>query len=310
METLQKMPLKELFRDLRPIIYVSANSSLESTLKTLKDNSIVSLPVVDTFSNSVIGVVDMVDIAGFIVDHYPSVDNITPQQLRDLELDGIRFARETSIHDVINYVTKTYKKSSDFFPISSSKSLLQLMERFAIGFAKVPVLNEEDKLVQFVSQSDLLRYLAQNIYLIGDKATTSLVDVGIGQNAVTFVREDIMVVSAVKIMCSNGLSAVPVVDVYGRLAGNFSTTDLRGLGPGDFHSLLLPLNQYLATSHPKSLYPLTCRPTDSLEYAIFKLVATKVHQLWCISDDRKVVGTVTILDLLKLFLGISSEMLQ
>jgi len=310
METLQKISLAEIFPQLKDIISVPSASSIEGTLKTLKENNILAVPVVDTFTSAILGVVDMGDITSYIVDRYPKVDMITADQLGNLEYDGIRFAKDTTINEVLNFAKLTLKKDTNLYPIQYSKSVLQLMERFVLGFEKVPILNDEEKMVHFVSQNDLLRYLAQNMFLLGDKGKYTLADVKLGVNSVTYVREDIVLVSALQLMTLNRINAVPVVDGTGKLIGNFSTTDLRGLGPGDFHQLLLSAREYLATSQPKSLYPLTCKLTDTFEGTLFKLVATRVHRLWCVNDEGKVIGVVTTQDLLKTFFGIASEMSQ
>jgi len=310
METLQKMSLGEIFPQLKNIITVYSASSIESVLKTLKENNILAVPVVDTFNNAILGVVDMGDITAYIVDRYPKVESITADQLGNLEYDGIRFAKDTTINEVLSFAKTNLKKDTNLYPIQSSKSVLQLMERFILGFEKVPILSDDQKMVHFISQSDLLRYLAQNMFLIGDKGKFSLADLKLGVNPVTYVREDIVSVSALQLMSINRVNAVPVVDGTGKLIANFSNTDLRGLGPGDFHQLLLSVKEYLATSHPKSLYPLTCSLFDTFEAVLFKLVATKVHRLWCVNDEGKVIGVITTQDLLKSFFGMASEMIQ
>ncbi len=62
----------------RNILWIPTNTNLESTLKVrqtfeplrayqiMKDNNIISLPVMDVVQNTCVGVIDVLDIAAFI----------------------------------------------------------------------------------------------------------------------------------------------------------------------------------------------------------------------------------------------------
>jgi len=88
------------------------------------------------------------------------------------------------------------------------------------------------------------------------------------------------------------------------LVGNFSASDLRGIGHTDLQQLLRPLTNFLSIYNVKSLYPLTCKPTDTLEYVILKLAGTRVHRLWVVDNEKNLLGVVSITDVMIPFLGV------
>ncbi len=83
------------------------------------------------------------------------------------------------------------------------------------------------QIVNFISQADILRFLAPNVFLLGDKANCTLKELGLGMNEATYVREDIMAIQAIKVLSEVRKDAAPIVNTEGKLIGNFSTTDLR-----------------------------------------------------------------------------------
>ncbi|GAM20215.1 hypothetical protein SAMD00019534_033900, partial [Acytostelium subglobosum LB1] len=93
---------------------------------------------------------------------------------------------------------------------------------------------------------------------------------------------------------------------------NFSISNLKGLTKNNFSELMLPVVDYLQFQNikeknenltclkEKNFHPLTVFAWDTLESAIFKIVATKVHRLWVVDIDGYPVSMVTIDAILKL----------
>jgi len=292
----------------RNILWIPATTNLETALSIMKGNNIISLPVMDLTQNTCIGVVDVLDIASFLVAKFP-IDSITPENLKNLEYSGTYFGREVPVVQVINFsktLTPTHQGVPAFVELSTP--LLGLIDIFAQGIHRVPVVDRSTaKLLNFISQSDLLRYFAENMYLIGDTAYKTIQNLGLVGGGVHFCKVSAPVIGALLLIVSKRVSAIPALDDSGVLRGTISASDLRGLGPEDFPNLMRPVFDYLASKHPKSLFPLTCTPDDTLEYAIMKMAATKVHRLWCIDKDRKILGIVSITDVMKSYIQAPME---
>eukprot|EP01133_Synstelium_polycarpum_P006089 gene6089-7052_t len=93
---------------------------------------------------------------------------------------------------------------------------------------------------------------------------------------------------------------------------NFSISNLKGLKKDNFSELMLPVVDYLQFQNikekksnlsclkEKSFHPLTLFPWDTLESAIYKIVATKVHCLWVVDLEGRALSVVSIDSILKL----------
>jgi len=118
------------------------------------------------------------------------------------------------------------------------------------------------------------------------------------------VREDAAVVLALSVIANRRVSAVPVLSVDGKLVGNFSASDLRGIGSEDYPNLLRPIKEYLSQHNFKSLFPITCSASETLENVLCKMVATKVHRVWVVDSEKRLLGVVSITDVMRAFLGL------
>jgi len=291
----------------RPIVWVSSTCNLEDTLQLLKIHKILSLPVVDLPKNECIGTVDVMDITLYLVATFPSVDSITYEALNRMEWAGRKFLVDTTVGQVIAF-SKTWNPSDlPNYPVKITTSLVQLLEIFSFGVHRVPVISDDNKVINFISQTDLLRFFSENLYLLGERGIgkKTLDELGIGRTSVYFVRSDAMTLLTLSVISAKKVSALPVLDKdTGKLVATFSASDLRGMGPEDLPHLLQPLLQFLATHNLKSLYPLTCKVTDTFEYVMCKLAATKVHRVWVVDDNLQLVGVVSLTDVMYPFLGV------
>lgn len=289
----------------RSIVWVAPNCTIGDALQILKDKKIVAVPVIDPMSNRYFGVVDILDIATFIVANFPPVDQITSQMLGELQAGGKNFSRGSTVSQAMAFGKRWSPPNLPSFPFRLNSPIEELIRVFSVGIHRVPVMDNTGKVANFISQMDLLRFLAENIYLLaeGRRGERTLSDLKLVPREVRFVRGDIMVLLALQYMLNDRLSALPVLGKDGRLMANLSASDLKGLGPSDFHHLLRPTSEFLAAFNPKSLYPLTCKATDTLEYVVLKFAATRIHRLWVIDDDQRLVGVLSLTDVMRPFLG-------
>jgi CBS-domain-containing membrane protein len=292
----------------RPIVWVSNVCNLEEALKLLKLNKILSLPVVDVPRNTCIGTVDVMDITLYVVACFPSIDSITYDVLKNLDWNGRKFLADTTVSQVMAFSKAWNYSDLPNYPVKLSTSVVQLLEIFSFGIHRLPVLSDDNsKVINFISQADLLRFFTENIYLLEERGIgkKTLDELGIGRSSVYFVRSDAMTLLTLSVISSKKISAIPVLDKEtGKLVATFSASDLKGLGPGDLPHLLQPLVQFITTHNLKSMYPLTCKVTDTFESVICKLGATKVHRLWVVNDFHQLLGVVSLTDVMYPFLGI------
>jgi CBS domain-containing protein len=121
---------------------------------------------------------------------------------------------------------------------------------------------------------------------------------------------------------------VALVNDAGKLAGNFSATDLKvrihtphglqslvgtlssrcieneqGLYDETMPKLLDTAEDYLEKFSPSSLKPACVRLDTTVADAVKTMVEDHVHRLWVIDDDFKPTGVITMTDLNGLFVS-------
>jgi CBS domain-containing protein len=121
-----------------------------------------------------------------------------------------------------------------------------------------------------------------------------------------------------RILESNGISGVPVVDSLHRIIGVASKTDLLrrcvegplGSRPGSFFESLAEGLNAGSDMDPEELgavedfmttEPVTCRAEEALGVVAHRMAEESVHRVIVVDQRRHVVGIVTSLDLLAEF---------
>lgn len=252
----------------------------------------------------------MFDVVTFLLGVFPEVDTITPKSLQTLEWAGKHFA-ETPVKEVVEVASKVSPFGRDIKPVHRETFLPKVLDLFYLGVHRVTVVDSQNKIFNLITQSDVMAYLAQNIHLIKERANLTLESLKIGNQGAFTVTGDTTVIKALMTIHSKRLSAVPVVDNDGKLIANLSMSDLRGLNSKTLVDLLLPINDFLSKRASedenyvceRSVNPLTVKLTDTLDYAIYKIVATRVHRLWAVDSAGKPVGVVALTDLMKAFVS-------
>lgn len=287
----------------RKVVFLEHNINVEDTLAILEDKRISSAPVVNIQEGRFMGIVDMFDVVTCMLGVLPQA------QGGDVEWAADHFAN-TTMGQVIE-VTNTYEG----FPIASNPVkretfLPKVIELFWLGMHRLPVVNMENNIINVLTQSDLLAFMAQNMHLIGAIARKNLAECNLGMTAPLVAKATEQASTVVKRLHDKRISAVPVIDNDGKIVANFSISDLKGLTSKNFKDILMPVMEFLAKRSSqeenfrceRSLHPLTVKRSDILEETIYKMVATRVHRLWVVDDDMKPIGTISTTDLMRAFL--------
>jgi len=165
------------------------------------------------------------------------------------------------------------------------------------------VVNDVAQVVAVVSQSTVLRFLAENSNRIEHEKLEKSIDQVemITKNPVT-VSCEADVVHAVHLMKEAGVPAVAVVNpVNSALVATFSVSDVTGLSQEYFGDLTKNVMSFLTTHSTPKLPPFTCRSSSVVEFVLMKLVALKLHRLWLMDERERPNGVVSLTDVIRYF---------
>ena len=209
--------------------------------------------------------------------------------------------------------------------VAISRLLLSVIHA---SLARLPVVDENGKLVGILSQSRLVRFLGQHVKQF-DFGSLTIKQTNLGVQCafspfssistllplsdracrkVIAVSAKDKVATALAEIKSRKVSAVAVVDDNGVLVGNFSATDLKALGYEDDIATIAgldPLSKFVdkvKASAPDDEYPIAVEKTATTASVIKKFASAGVHRIYVVDAMRKPVGIVSLVDIIELFI--------
>jgi len=192
---------------------------------------------------------------------------------------------------------------SDFVTVPVDAPLSEIAGKLSNGTHTALILNENNQVVNTISQSDIISYLAQNgEKLLGDGMNmplSQLFPADIFDRSVISMRPTSSVYSALEVIQKHRIHGIPVVDDGNKVVAAFSTTDLQPLTTDwNFRFLSLHVIDYLETCNLKKM-PVTCEKTTSIRSILDTMVDKGVHRIFVVGKDNKLEGVITMTDFLK-----------
>lgn len=187
----------------------------------------------------------------------------------------------------------------------------------AAGIHRVPVTNKEGKVVNLVSQSDVVRKLYQeatngklkHLPIMYEQFLSSsnyfsenpLPNTGLGAQrraGLVLITDDTPLKEVMQTMIDKGITGIGVVDKAGFFVGNFSAQDLAGLYKETLPDFGVTIKEFLETYSPKSLCHSQILRSDCNLGDVLKVMVDKgYHRVWLL-DENKPTGLVSMTDIL------------
>lgn len=293
----------------RQMVTLDHNTTLGEALKRLSEENILSAPVVlapsieDTDSGDYLGILDVLDILQFITKHVlPGVKGKTGidkwQALRDggediLQMKLIQICGHDTGFAFTNYLQRSVL---DLITDGFVRSDGAPAHRIAIS-------DGHAGFTHIITQSDVVQYLARHPGTVKGLLHRSLEELGLlrGEgDAVVVVPADMITADVLEVMVTEGVSCVGLVNTAGRLVGNMSASDLRGMDVTDFSLLMSPINRFLQIEKgvEESAVVLTVEATSTFEDLLNFFHKKRVHRVYVRGKDGRPAGLVTLTDLL------------
>jgi CBS domain-containing protein len=273
------------------LIVLESSTTVRDALQILAKNNILSAPVSE--NNFFLGFVDVLDITGYAI----AVQKTNPF---DFSATSSLFF-DSPIKAVINFsgwdnpVTVTEK--STVLEVMVALSITAQQPRRPVPH-RVAVL-ENGKFSNVISQSDVITFASKHFNLFGGLANKTLKELNLLHSNI-MVRLDSSFSDAVEILYNNRVSGIALVTEEGKLAANFSASDLRGLVPEAFEIFYGSILQFLVkgTTSSKLGAPIKCSENTTLAEAIQLLATNHVHRLYVCTEYDYPKAVVTLTDII------------
>jgi len=289
------------------VITVDSKCKLYDGFLTLIQNNILSAPVWDSSINKYIGYLDIRDLVSFVVFVYDEQKVQEDSRLEDLIKHGIgQLKMKTTDGVTVSYLSRRHK----FITANESDTLDSVTKLLAEhSLHRVPVLDENGKVVNIISQSSIVQILAKKCTkAVGDDdADLPLSNhPEIGTSPVLSVPKTESVINTFRLLEKKNLSGIALVDDTGRLVGTTTGKDLGlFLKNPTLASLNLPVFEHLQKIRTQLIDAKTpCIAVferDKLSRAVGLLAATRVHRVFVVDGEEhyRPVRIISITDILR-----------
>jgi len=270
------------------------NDTVAKALELLAENQILSAPVLDDVNNQVLGSVDVLDLASFIVSIYTEHKSGGLPHLYNPQDFEKRFSEP-----VIRLINSS--KRDPFVPVFAYSSIAYVISQiFQTGIHRVAVLDNNCKIVGQISQSDIIQLIYQNPRPFKNLTSRRLIDLNLDLGPVVSVHESAFLIEALRAILNFGISGLAVVDSNGRLINNLSVSNFKGITKQNFFKMEESI-EFLFSSRAEKIPPVTCTMDTTLEEVIVKLATNRVHRIFVVDYQFKPMNVISLTTVMRVF---------
>ncbi|KAL6069800.1 hypothetical protein QOT17_007372 [Balamuthia mandrillaris] len=291
----------------KEIFSVSGEAPVVDAMNILFAKNVLSIPV-ENENKEFYAFIDLLDIVTFMVHLFDETalgtHNRWQEELQHLAVleQGERFTT-TKVKEIAGL-----SERNPFIPVKQGEPLLQVLEILGKKRVhRVPIVNEEGKVVNIVTQSAVVDHLAKHMSALGPIVNTPLKELGVvGKKKVITVSIDSRTIDAYKLMHQHKISAIAVVDADGHLVANVSTRDIRAISTDSsiLAKLYQPISHFLTQIHMDSIDivnpAISCSMKDALGLVLGKLAVSKVHRIYIVDAQNQPIDVISLSDILVL----------
>jgi len=291
------------------IVRVNKNDLAVDALKVLTNHKLLSAPVWDEEANAYLGFLDILDIVALVF----SAERAALNDFRE-EDDWEQFFRNTSHIIVTKTVGETlYKSRRNLWKeISESAPLYDLVQLMSNeeNHHRVAVLAaDRPEVIGIVSQSRVIEFFHKEIN------TPALKDLNVISSewykALTEDRElktvnsKLDAYSGFRLLQSEQVSGLPVVNDEGELVGTISASDIKSsIGSRLFQDMMLQLPAYLVTARGDfCLDPIIVNERDTLGSILEKLFSFHIHRVFVVDHENHPTCVLSLCDIISFLLS-------
>eukprot|EP00455_Lapot_gusevi_P003376 TRINITY_DN11388_c0_g1_i4.p1 TRINITY_DN11388_c0_g1~~TRINITY_DN11388_c0_g1_i4.p1 ORF type:complete len:323 (-),score=42.45 TRINITY_DN11388_c0_g1_i4:60-899(-) len=251
------------------------------------------------------GLVDFMDLLFWTDSCSPQDDrpDFTRQRHDEERVQSAHKLKSAHVSEIINF-----SGNNPLVSFHENESCEKIAEKFVQGIERAVLLDESGRISGFITQSDLIRYLYQNLDnpIFKDFKNQTLGDLGFVLKPLDMVSENESLKDALRCLHRRGGGAVPVVDSStGKLMTHFSASDIKGIFSEETPHYTQTILGYLRRYNPRTAQsePKHVNLNTSISELMRVLTLNKIHNVWTINSEGAPIGIVSMKDCLSLLLS-------
>nr|XP_031848505.1 uncharacterized protein LOC116433964 isoform X2 [Nomia melanderi] len=251
-------------------------------------NGVRAAPLWDSARQEFVGMLTITDFIKILQMYYTS-PSVTMDELEEHELDTWRILKD-QVHPLVSI-------SPDASLYEAIKTLVQNR------IHRLPVIDPDTGNVLYIlTHKRILRFLFLYIHELPKPSFTNktLRELRIGTfDNIETATEETSIILALKKFVERRVSALPIIDAEGKLVNIYSKFDVINLAAEKtYNNLDVSLRE--ANEHRNEWFEgvQSCKLDETLFTIMERIVRAEVHRLVVVDDDDKVIGIISLSDLL------------
>lgn len=332
---LKSTPCCDLIKGQVPVI-IDSSKSVEDACKELVEYQITSVPIINTETKEIVGMLDYRDLVAFILLVFPKSESLKKlNKNRELFLD---YDRGEKIKYIVENASKAANQSKDnkisihlladlscknpTKTLLYTSSLCDAIKIFSEGIHRLVLVKEDGSIFGILSQSNVVKFLANLFPIQVPGHETVNKDWVSGEKPIYLARPEIgeiisvernaIVMDALRIMYTSNVSSLAIVENVGGkkvLRGNVSMTDIKEVIKNNKWRLLwYPVGAFFEEIRKMQEFEnmgsdkvpvYTVSPEASVIKVIQKLAVTKGHRVWIVNEGDTLNSIYSLTDFMK-----------
>jgi len=283
----------------------------------LISHNFLSVPVFSKIKKKYFGFIDMMDIVKYIVSHFGKDRLSQDKPFWDLVKEEKAFETKT-VNQLMTYPLSNRNPFKPVLPSFSILCVFELLARYR-SLHRVPVIDVDRQMLNLITQSQLVSFLAKHISLLGSKRSKEIVKCQHFFKHVISVSEETRTIDAFEKMVESNVNGIAVVNEKGALTGNLSVRDLKVISPDarlfwrldqSVKATLARIQKESDPKHPRPRRVVAAKSHDTLGSVIETLAVNRMHRVYIVDSKKMPVGIVTLRDILLEVLSESADVVQ
>lgn len=290
----KKIPSSEIFniqiRNLvrgQELVMIEVSDTVEQALARLGRYKLQSAPVYRRApENVLLGFVDVLDILAYLVHVCGKLQRGPDRESWEISTDTLHMmkqrAKEFNMTEVGELID--FSKRNRFVAMRETATVRMCIDQWLHGIHRVAVLDNRGWLTGVLSQFSVVEYLAMI-----DASQVKELQTNCGN--FIFKTENPMcigchtpAIDAFMLMHNRGLSSLGLLDVNGKLVGNISASDLKGITSLGFNALLTSCETFLqdvrSFQRRGKDFIVWCTPDTPMHQVVNLIVQHRVHRIY------------------------------
>jgi len=287
------------------IFVAQRTDKLVDVWKGLIRHNFLSVPVLQKTGQKYYGFVDLADIVLYMVNLFGASKLNIEKDFWEL-YSKEEILQDRVVNDIMSY---PLSRRNPFHPVPKGYSILAAVELLARekGLHRVPVVDQNRKLINMLTQSMLVKFLFENLDAIGNVKNKPVSEMMAVSHEVITVHEDEIAIDAFSLMSTQNVSGVGVVDKDGKLVGNISLRDLKAISSDGrlfwrlhqtVKNFLMKIKNEYQEKDQRPTHVITTTETQTLEMVIRKIHDNKIHRIFVVDAHHKPTGVISLKDVL------------